>query len=83
MRFADNYCKCEEVMEPEHVFIYSGHCRYTGDPHSVTVRAKDLERYRQGSFIQDAMPSLSSNDREFLISGTGPGYWDKLMGDLL
>ena len=40
-----------------------------------------LEQYnlwRSGTHIQKAMPNLSADQREFLISGTIPGDWDKI-----
>ena len=44
-----------------------------------------MEQYNQwkyhGMLIQNAMPNLSADEREFLISGTYPGEWDKIMGE--
>lgn len=37
--------------------------------------------YDSGAKIQDAFPFLSSDEREFLISGLTPETWNKLFGD--
>ncbi len=69
MNYADKHCKCIENIEPEHTYTYIGKWFYTKEEHSVTVKAEDLHKYRQGESIQKAFPYLSAKDREFLISG--------------
>jgi hypothetical protein len=32
----------------------------------------------QGAYVQDAFPTLSAEEREFLISGTTPEAWAKM-----
>ena len=34
--------------------------------------------WKRGMLIQDAMPDVSLDEREFLISGIYPGEWEKL-----
>ncbi len=70
----------EEVYEPEHVYVFGGNCRITGIHYKVRVPAAALFEYRQGARIQDAMPMVSSEDREFLLSGVSPAGWDKMFG---
>ena len=41
--------------------------------HSVTVPRKEVEAYVAGELIQNALKSVSADDREFLISGISPG----------
>jgi hypothetical protein len=45
-------------------------------PRSVVLSCEQYERYltwlNEGVLIQDALPDLSSDDREILISGLGP-----------
>lgn len=36
---------------------------------------------RDGKYIQDAFPTLSADDREFLMTGITPEEWDELFGD--
>lgn len=78
MFYADNYCKCEEFFEPEHIYRFKGICVVTGKPYSVSVPAKELYAYRQGELIQNAMRSVSIDDREFLMSGISPAGWNKM-----
>ena len=77
MFFAENYCKCVESISPEHTFTYTGKCQITGKEVSVTVKANELFDYRLGRLIQDAFPSLTSGQREFLISGFSDEGWDQ------
>lgn len=50
--------------------------------HSVIVTKVGLLRwYGKGEYIQDAMPELSADDREFLISGITPNEFHRLFGN--
>lgn len=73
-------CACVEQYEPVHTSQFTGPCLKTGKPYSVTVPADGLYRYHQGQHIQDAFPSLSVDDREFLLSGYSPEGWRILFG---
>lgn len=80
MRYADSNCLYSEVFEPEHGYLFTGPCVVTGKRHSVFVPGAGLYQYRQGRHIQDAFPEMSSDNREFLISGISPEGWKKLFG---
>lgn len=80
MTFADQHCTYTEVHEPEHYYIFTGKCIETGKPYTVKVPGRELYNYRQGMHIQDAMPSVSVDDREFLLSGLSPEGWKLAMG---
>jgi len=80
MRYADNFCECVEQYEPEHTYTFTGPCLGTRKNYSVTVKAPDLYKYRQGEYIQNAFPYLSAGDREFLMSGYSPEGWEKTFG---
>tara|TARA_Y100001951_G_C11192817_1_gene212536 strand:- start:343 stop:579 length:237 start_codon:yes stop_codon:yes gene_type:complete len=69
MNYADNNCTYTEEYEPEHIYTFTGIVINTGKEQSVTVKAPDLFKYRQGAYIQDAFPYLSPPEREFLLSG--------------
>jgi len=69
MNYADKYCTYTEEYEPEHIYTFTGIVINTGKEQSVTVKAPDLFKYRQGAYIQDAFPYLSPAQREFLLSG--------------
>jgi hypothetical protein len=44
---------------------------------TFVVPAEGYEKWRAGTFIQDAMPELSADQCEMLISGTCPDCWNK------
>lgn len=71
---------CEEIYEPEHIYKFSGHCRVTGNYYSVSVPGQALFRMRNGEHIQNVLPDMSEDDREFLISGISPEGWDQIFG---
>lgn len=78
MMYADNFCTCTEKYEPEHVYVFTGKCVISGKEVSVPVKAKELYAYRQGVTIQDALKSLSADQREFLISGISGEEFDRI-----
>ena len=55
-------------------------CRTCGDTHILMVNAQDKKRWMEGELIQDAMPYLSADERELLISGTCVTCFDKMFG---
>lgn len=66
MRYADAKC---QIVSTGAEYIVTGNDVFTGKPVTVCIPAPDLFAYRQGALIQDAMPTLSDAEREFLISG--------------
>lgn len=44
---------------------------------------EQYDRWKGGELIQVAMPELSPEDREFLISGMSPDGWDIAMNNHL
>ena len=57
---------------------FSKLCAVTGKEYSVSASTEDVTSWRSGTLIQNAMPYLSADEREFLISGTTPAEWDAL-----
>jgi hypothetical protein len=58
-------------------------CIITGT-HSVmnlAVTHEQLEKWRNGMLIHMAMPHLTPDEREFLISGMRPATWDAVHKD--
>jgi hypothetical protein len=49
-----------------------GTCILTGKPYTVVVKTSELQKWQNGELIQKAMPDVSIDDREFLISGISP-----------
>jgi len=54
----------------------------TGKIHEreIDVTPEQLQKWHDGMLIQDAMPHLSDDDREYLISGATPEEWDQFFG---
>lgn len=48
----------------------------------INITATQWKRWRQGTHIQEAMPNLDADEREFLISGIAPEEWDELFGGI-
>jgi hypothetical protein len=75
-----NRCSYQELTNP-HRYVFTGPCAVTGKPYSVTIPGPELFALNQGAHVQTACPSLSAEDREFIISGTSPEGWKQLFGD--
>jgi hypothetical protein len=58
-----------------------GKCVFSGEDYSVEVPSAELNRYLAGDLAQEAMPSLSTEEREFIISGISPAGWKKAFGE--
>jgi hypothetical protein len=44
----------------------------------LPVTEDQMERWKNGGLIQDVMPHLSKDQREFIISGCTQEEWDEL-----
>jgi hypothetical protein len=53
-------------------------CRNCNKDYSVGVSVEGHEKWEEGELIQDALPELSSGERELLISGTCDDCWDEM-----
>lgn len=55
----------------------------TGKTHirEVNVTQQEIAVWQAGALIQDAMPFLSDDDREFIMSGITPEEWDAHFGE--
>lgn len=54
--------------------LFSGVTRTVDLP----VTADQIDRWAQGEMIQNAMPNLSADEREFLMTGATPAEWDSI-----
>ncbi len=79
-KYLDMGCTCKEEYLPEHSYTFTGNCIITNTRQQVIVPAKELFEYRQGKTIQEAMPSLTDDQREFLMSGISAEGWNKTFG---
>jgi len=57
-------------------------CPFCYKKQDITVPLKEYEAWKHGMLIQDAMPSVSKEDRETLISGVCSTCWDQMMEDV-
>ena len=71
MRYIDTLNYTEE-FEPVHGY------KCSDDNHSAFVPADEMFAYNQGELMQIAMPSVSDEDREWLMTGTTPSQWENL-----
>ena len=55
---------------------------FTGLTHTRSINVTDdqLDRWQQGALIQDVMPNLSPDEREFIMTGITPNEWDEEFG---
>jgi hypothetical protein len=56
-------------------------CVGCGEQHIVNVVPSELDAWQRGGLIQRAMPSLSEEDREMMISGTCAPCWEKMFSE--
>ena len=47
----------------------------------VPVKDEELQAWKGGQLIQDAMPNLTNDQREMLISHTCATCWDDMFGE--
>jgi hypothetical protein len=48
----------------------------------LPVTSAQLESWLGGALIQDAMPELSADDREYIVTGFMPGEFEAMFGDI-
>jgi hypothetical protein len=55
---------------------------FTGNSSTMDlpVTVKQLDEWRGGKLIQKAMPDLTPDQREFLMTGATPQEWKKMFG---
>ena len=45
----------------------------------LDITVEQFENWQNGMLIQDAMPNLTPDEREFLMTGILPHEWDEFM----
>ncbi len=45
----------------------------------LDITVEQFENWQNGMLIQDAMPNLTADEREFLMTGILPHEWDEFM----
>ena len=56
-------------------------CQQCGTTVHISVLQPDFEKWQGGELIQAAMPYLSPDEREILISGTCGPCFDRMFGE--
>lgn len=58
-------------------------CVVCGTKHTILVPTAGYKKWASGqALIQDALPGLSADERELLISNVCPRCFDKAFGDM-
>lgn len=57
---------------------------FTGKVHTLDVPCTEeqLRAWQNGVHIQNAMPNVSPEMREFLMTGTTPEEWNRIFGEV-
>ena len=48
----------------------------------IDVSQSQLDAWQAGELIQNVMPHLSADDREFLMTGLTPQDWEEMFPDI-
>lgn len=56
---------------------------FTGTVNTMDIDVTDvqIERWKSGTLIQNAMPNLSADEREFIMTGITPEEWQATFED--
>lgn len=57
-------------------------CPIIDELYVVTIELEQYNNWKSGSHIQNVMPELNTNEREFLLSGMTPAMWDNIFGEI-
>ena len=55
---------------------------FTGKTHTldIPVTQEQIDNWKSGTLIQNAMPNLTPDQREFLMTGVTAEEWDETFG---
>lgn len=62
-------------------FVIETICPICDNAHTVTVPKDGYRKWRAGAMIQSALPSLSADDREMLVTGICSSCWETHFGE--
>jgi len=56
---------------------------FSGKMHSwdIPVTEEQIDRWQRGCLIQNAMPHLTADEREFIMTGVTPDEWNEAFGE--
>lgn len=63
---------------PETVMITTPNCPMCGKPSEVAVEGLGYRQWKAGKLIQNALPGLTTDERELLKTGSHPECWEKI-----
>ena len=72
--------KLETNDNEDGTITVKGNCVFSGVEYSATYPLEGFKKWQEGEMIQTAMPKISIENREFLISGISPAGWKKAFG---
>jgi hypothetical protein len=67
----------KQRMQITRVSAFSGRCH----TREIDVTMEQLRAWEGGAMAQDAMPHLSADDREFIMTGITPEEWARAFGE--
>ena len=56
-------------------------CNHCDDTHQIKINYDDVQAWKSGTLIQDALPYLDAGEREMLISKTCGPCFDSMFGE--
>ena len=62
-------------------FKVSVKCRICGAVENIAVSMHGYDKWKAGEMIQDALPDLSADEREMLLSRTCSSCWEEMFKD--
>ena len=65
----------------EGTMIYIDNCKFCQALVRVALPTAGFYNWQKGALIQNAMPEVSTDTREFLISGICPKCWERMFGE--
>ena len=60
--------------------VVAAPCRLCNEVTDLTVNIEGFVAWQGGKLIQEALPELSADQRELLISGTWDKCWNEMFG---
>lgn len=71
----------DAAVNEEDIMVVHKTCKMCGTSHFIQMTIKGYLAWTRGAMIQDAMPELTPDQRELLISGICSTCYDKILGD--
>lgn len=57
-------------------------CTWCGLVFTITVNQEDMEAYKRGTYVLNAFPYLSADERELIVSQTCGECWDNMFKEV-